>query len=55
MIDPDSHLPVEVIIYKEAASGGMFGIDASYAESILDFDPVYVPSLFDNGRVQLLD
>ncbi len=50
VIDPDSKLPVEVMLYKEDA-GGMFGIDASY---ITSEEPENVPSVFENGRVHLI-
>ncbi len=30
--DPESHLPVEVAIYKDLTSGGMIGVDASHIE-----------------------
>lgn len=45
--DPDSHLPVEVAIYKDDSSGAMFGVDASFIEQ--EAGPVYSP--FVRGRV----
>lgn len=30
--DPDSKAPVQVSIYKDMTSGGMFGLDSSYVE-----------------------
>jgi hypothetical protein len=49
--DPDTKLPVEVAIYKEAA-GGMFGVDSSY---LVSEEPESVPSIFGNGDVALIE
>lgn len=48
--DPDSHLPVNVTIYKEEG-GGMFGVDSSFLEN----DVGEVVSPFGNGLVELSD
>jgi len=44
VIDPDSNLPVDVVIVK-LESGGMMGIDASFLANTEE--PVY--SCFDKG------
>ena len=46
--DPHTNAPVEVAIYKDMQSGGMFGVDASF---ILTDEPVYEP--FDGHEVVL--
>lgn len=46
VIDPDSHLPVEVVIYKDVKSGGIFGVDASFVETE---EPVYCPFVKGKG------
>jgi hypothetical protein len=46
--DPDSELPVDVGIYKEAG-GGMFGVDNSYLE--VDVGPVVSPH--GNGELEI--
>jgi hypothetical protein len=35
VIDPDTNLPVEVAIYKDSESGGMFGVDSSYTSQAI--------------------
>jgi hypothetical protein len=45
--DPDTNLPVEVSIFKEVESGGMFGVDSSFLANTEE--PVY--SVFGNGYV----
>jgi len=45
VIDPDSNAPVEVAIYKHD-NGGMFGIDSSYVEQVLDDEKTCVPDVF---------
>jgi hypothetical protein len=32
--DPDSHAPVELEVWKDPSSGGLFGIDASFLDQI---------------------
>jgi hypothetical protein len=51
--DPDSHSVVNLAVFKEEQSGGMFGIDASYldAEEVLGT----ITSLFGNGSIQLIE
>ena len=46
--DPHTNAPVEVAIYKDMQSGGMFGVDASF---ILTDEPVHEP--FDGHEVVL--
>lgn len=41
VIDPDSNAPVDVAIYKDVESGGMFGVDSSYISQ--EIGPVYSP------------
>jgi len=48
--DPDTNAPVEVAIYKDIRSGGMFGVDASF---LLTDEPVHEP--FDGSEVILFD
>lgn len=48
VIDPDSHLPVEVAIYKEEA-GGIFGVDSSFLANTEDD----VISPFGNGKLEI--
>lgn len=45
VIDPDTKLPVEVSIYKHEG-GGMFGVDSSYIEQVLDDEEPSVPDPF---------
>jgi hypothetical protein len=54
VIDPDSKLPVDVSIYKEEESGGMFGVDTSF---VVEVDPysVYTPLQNHPLKVQLID
>lgn len=40
--DPDSHMPVEVAIYK-GANGAMFGIDSAFIVGLSEDDPVNCP------------
>ena len=53
VIDPDTKGDVSVAIYKEEA-GGMFGIDASFLENVLDENDT-VTSVFGNGQLELID
>ena len=48
--DPDTNAPVEVAIYKDIRSGGMFGVDASF---LLIEEEVHEP--FNGAVVELLD
>lgn len=55
--DPESGLPVELSVYKHQ-NGGMFAVDSSYIEQVLEDDqPIPDPfSDLDNmNYVQLLD
>jgi hypothetical protein len=52
--DPDSHLPVDVSIYKLQQGGGMFGVDSSYLAQELDDDDT-VTEPFDGDSVILID
>lgn len=49
--DPDSNAPVEVAVYKDPVSGGMFAVDSSFLLTLSDDDPVIEPF---NGREVLL-
>lgn len=51
--DPDSELPVEVDIYKDRDSGGLFGVDGSYLVTLGDDDPVSNP--FNGNDIQLVE
>lgn len=53
VIDPDSNAPVEVSIYKDQKSSGLFGIDCSYLETLSEDDPVLEP--FSGTYVTLID
>jgi hypothetical protein len=53
VIDPDTMGPVEVTIYKDNNSGGMFGIDSSYLLTLSDVDPVNNP--FNGDEIYLID
>lgn len=48
--DPHTNAPVEVAIYKDIQSGGMFGVDASF---LLTEEVVHEP--FDGQEVVLFD
>ena len=48
--DPDTNAPVEVAIYKDVRSTGMFGVDASF---LLTEEAVHEP--FDGQEVVLFD
>lgn len=55
--DPETNLPVELSIYKHQ-NGGMFAVDSSYIEQVLEEDqPIPDPfgDLDDMNYVQLLD
>lgn len=45
--DPDTHLPVEIAVYKHQ-NGGMFGIDSSYVDQVLDEEVVCIYDPFAN-------
>lgn len=49
--DPDSGGEVEVEIWKDPVSGGMFGVDTSFLDQVHD----EVPSPFDRNVVFVLD
>lgn len=50
VIDPDSNAPVDVCIYKDTGSGGMFGIDSSF---VVQENPKHVKSMF-NPNITLM-
>lgn len=52
VIDPDTNLPVEVAIFKDSESGGMFGVDSSYIMTLSDDDPVSNP--FNGNDIELI-
>ncbi len=51
--DPQSNAPVAVTIYKDMASGGMFGVDTSYILTLSEDDPVSSP--FNGEDIQLIE
>lgn len=51
--DPDSGLPVELSVYKDNASGGVFAVDNSFLVTLDDDDPVIEP--FNGQEVTLID
>ena len=53
VIDPDTKAPVEVAIYKDRESGGMFGVDSSYILTLSDEDPVSNP--FNGQDIELVE
>ncbi len=53
--DPDTGNIIEVEIFKEIQSGGIFGVDSSYLLANEEEDEtVTLPSLFNDGKVKLL-
>ena len=48
VIDPDTDGEVYVTIFKHEG-GGMFGIDASFIEQVLDEDNEIIPDPFNTG------
>jgi len=53
VMDPASHAPVEISLYKDEQSGGMFGVDSSYLITLSDTDTVIEP--FNGENVDLVD
>lgn len=53
IIDPDTHLPVEVSIYKDRDSKALFGIDGSYILTLSDNEPVSSP--FNGDDIELIE
>ena len=53
VIDPDTKAPVEVSLYKDQVSGGIFGVDSSYLVTLSNEDPVIEP--FNGNYVCLID
>lgn len=53
VIDPDTNAPVELAIYKDGQSGGMFGVDSSYIITLADDDPVNNP--FNGENIELVE
>jgi len=53
VIDPVTQAPVEVAIYKDIESGGLFGIDCSYLLTLNFADPVSNP--FNGKDIKLVD
>ncbi len=53
--DPDSKAPVELSVFKDSISGGMFAVDSSYLEQCFedDKDPV-IQNPFNKGKITLL-
>jgi hypothetical protein len=52
VLDPDSLASVDVSIYKDLESHGLFGIDSSYILTLSDNDPVKNP--FNGNELQLI-
>lgn len=50
VIDPQTGLPVEVAMYKDMSTNGIFGIDASFIEQE---EPEQVKSPFSDQMLQL--
>ena len=50
--DPDTNNDVEITIFKHE-NGGMFGIDASYIESVLEEDDEKISDPLGKGIVKL--
>lgn len=53
VIDPITQAPVEVAIYKDMDSGGLFGIDSSYLLTLNFADPISSP--FNGKDMKLVD
>ena len=51
--DPDTQLPVDIAIFKDQQSGGMFGVDASFLMTLSEDDPVNHP--FNGNPIRLLE
>lgn len=56
IIDPDTGAPVELEVYKDEASAGLFAIDSSYLEQVLVKKGDGIPSPFNKSTiVELID
>ena len=55
VLDPDSGGMIQLSVYKENESDGMFAIDSSYITTFDDDDEIIVPSLFGNGKIKLIE
>ena len=56
VVDPTTEGEVQVSIFKDETSGGMFGIDSSYIEQNFDEDEdVIIKSPFNEGQEVLLE
>lgn len=53
VVDPDTNGAVELSIYKDRRSSGLFGVDCSFLETLSDDDPVREP--FNGNNVLLID
>lgn len=51
VIDPDSNAEVTIAIYKHNESGGMFAIDSSYIDQVIDDEYPTIPDPFNEGKV----
>jgi len=51
--DPNTLAPVEVSIYKDCDSGGMFGVDNAFLITLSEDDPINEP--FSGSEVRLID
>lgn len=51
--DPESDAPVSISIYKHKTSGGMFGVDSSFLETLEENESVIEP--FNGSTVELVD
>ena len=45
--DPETQLPVDIEIYKHK-NGGMFGIDSSFIEQVIDDEDDVIPDPFSD-------
>ena len=52
--DPDTNLPVELAVFKDEVSGGMFAIDASFLESDTLDERGAISSPFDENVILVL-
>ena len=51
--DPESDAPVSISIYKDKTSGGMFGVDSSFLDTLEEDENVTEP--FNGNKVELVD
>lgn len=49
--DPDTLAPVELEVYKDEESGGLFAIDSSYLDQVLLKKGDGIPSPFNKSKI----